>query len=346
MKRLIFLILVTLLPMLASAYDAEIGGICYDFSGDEATVTRDNNGNSYSGVIVIPESVTCGGKSYSVTSIDHDAFSNCAGLTAVTIPESVTSIGNAAFQGCRALNSVIIPKGMTKIDQNVFMNCSSLKSVSIPEGVTSIGIAAFSGCSSLASVTIPNSVTSIGNVAFGGCRSLTSITIPEGITSIGFSTFNGCSGLKSVVIPNSVSTIGGEAFYNCSSLTSVIIPASVTNIDNEAFYGCNSLTDVYCYAIEPPSVKTRFEDELWDGYPFNQYYIKEHTTLHVPAGSLEKYKTAIRWSDFGTIVAITATGIANVEAVNGVTIYDLQGRKVSNPQKGIYIKEGRKVLIK
>ena len=27
-------------------------------------------------------------------------------------------------------------------------------------------------------------------------------------------------------------------------------------------------------------------------------------------------------------------------------VYDLQGRRVSNPKKGIYIKDGRKVLVK
>ncbi|MBO4549732.1 MAG: hypothetical protein J5733_03290, partial [Bacteroidaceae bacterium] len=27
-------------------------------------------------------------------------------------------------------------------------------------------------------------------------------------------------------------------------------------------------------------------------------------------------------------------------------VYDLQGRRISNPRKGIYIKDGRKVLIK
>lgn len=74
------------------------------------------------------------------------------------------------------------------------------------------------------------------------------------------------------------------------------------------FSVCSCLTDVYCYAIEPPSVKTQSEDEFWDGYPFNQYFIKEHTTLHVPASSLEKYKAALRWSDFGNIVAIAASG--------------------------------------
>lgn len=306
MKKFPFLILVALLPLIASAYDAKINSIYYNFSGNDAEVTYSNNDNNfgYSGSVVIPESVTYNGKIYRVKSIGGSAFGNCNGLTSVTIPESVTNIGNGAFQGCRALPSVIIPKGVTGIDQNVFMNCSSLKSVSIPEGVTSIGIAAFSGCSSLASVTIPNDVTSIGNGAFYGCSCLTSITIPKGITSIGFSTFHNCINLSSVTLPNSVTSIGGEAFMNCSNLNAITIPNSVTNIDSYAFDGCNSLTDVYCYATEPPSVQTRFEDKVWDGYPFDQYFIKEHTTLHVPAASVEKYKTTWPWSEFGNIVAL------------------------------------------
>ena len=39
MKRKLLLLLVALLPMIASAYQAKIGGIYYDFSGDNATVT-------------------------------------------------------------------------------------------------------------------------------------------------------------------------------------------------------------------------------------------------------------------------------------------------------------------
>ena len=306
MKRLIFLILLALLPMMASAYDAKINGISYNFSGSEAEVTYSNNDNTtnYSGSVVIPESVTYNGKPYSVTSIGNGAFGNCSGLTSVSIPESVTSIGHWAFQGCRSLSSVIIPNGVTVINQGVFANCSALTSVIIPDNVTSIDIAAFSNCGSLTSVTIPNNVTSIGNGAFAYCRSLTSIIIPEGITKIGYGTFQNCSSLTSFIIPNSVTTIDGEAFLDCSSLASVTIPNGVTNIEDGAFYGCSSLTDVYCYATEPPGVSTPYEDEVWDGYPFNQYYIKEHTTLHVPASSLEKYKTALRWSDFCNIVAI------------------------------------------
>ena len=42
------------------------------------------------------------------------------------------------------------------------------------------------------------------------------------------------------------------------------------------------------------------------------------------------------------------TGISSVEAAkaNGQAIYDLQGRRVQNAQKGIYIIGGRKVLVK
>jgi hypothetical protein len=47
-----------------------------------------------------------------VTSIGRNAFSNCSGITAVTIPNSVTSIGLGAFEGCRGLTSVTIGSGI------------------------------------------------------------------------------------------------------------------------------------------------------------------------------------------------------------------------------------------
>ena len=94
MKRKLLLLLVALLPMIASAYQAQIDGIYYDFSGDNATVTyKKEFSQGYSGEVVIPESVAYDGKTYSVTSIGQRAFYGCTGLTSVTIPNSVTSVG-------------------------------------------------------------------------------------------------------------------------------------------------------------------------------------------------------------------------------------------------------------
>ena len=54
----------------------------------------------------------------SVTSIGDLAFSGCAGLTSLTIPDGITSIGSYAFSGCTGLTSVTIPASVTEIGSN------------------------------------------------------------------------------------------------------------------------------------------------------------------------------------------------------------------------------------
>lgn len=58
-----------LLPLIASAYDADIDGIYYEFSGNKATTTCVST--VYSSDMVIPEFITYSGKTYSVTSIGY-----------------------------------------------------------------------------------------------------------------------------------------------------------------------------------------------------------------------------------------------------------------------------------
>ena len=65
----------------------------------------------------------------SVTSIGRGAFLRCYGLTSVTISNSVTSIGENAFQECKGLTSVTIPHSVTSIGESAFSRCSGLTSV-------------------------------------------------------------------------------------------------------------------------------------------------------------------------------------------------------------------------
>ncbi len=250
MKLRLLLLLVVLLPMVASAYDAEIDGVYYEFSGSEATVTyKDIYYNSYSEAIVIPKSVYNNGRTYTVTSIGDYAFYKCSGLTSVTIPNSVTIIWHSAFSYCSSLTSITIPNSVTSIGDGTFNNCNSLTSIAIPESVTRIGSIVFANCSSLTSVTIGSGVTSIGNYAFYSCNSLSDVwcyaeNVPStnndafSNSSIGSATLHvptGCleiykatspwSGFKSIVGPEHVITyiLDGNEYKSYSKCEGEVI---------------------------------------------------------------------------------------------------------------------------
>ena len=159
-----------------------------------------------------------GGVYTSNDKLGYAAFSDCSGLTSLTIPSSVTSIGEYAFDGCSGLTSLTIPSSVTSIGEYAFYGCSGLTSLTIPSNVTSIGESAFDGCSGLTSLTIPSSVTSIGYCAFWGCSGLTSFTIPSSVTSIGWGAFCGCSGLTSIyVYTEKLPNMGRDVFDGCDA---------------------------------------------------------------------------------------------------------------------------------
>lgn len=57
------------------------------------------------GDLIIPDSVTHNGITYTVTKIVY-AFYQCTGLTTITIPNSVTYIDESSFKNCSGLTSV------------------------------------------------------------------------------------------------------------------------------------------------------------------------------------------------------------------------------------------------
>ena len=298
----------------------------------------------------------------SVTSIGDNTFWNCTSLTSVTIGKSVTDIDEYVFYNCAELSSIVVEGGNTKYDSRD--NCNALietstntlilgcKNTIIPNSVTSIGESAFEkriglisvnipnsvsniekrafyNCSGLISITIPNSVTTIGRSAFSKCTSLTSITIPNSVTSIDYGTFLDCIGLTSVTIENS--SISESAFQNCTSLTSITIGNSVATIGNYAFYNCSGLTSIVSKNPVPPTCGSDVFYEV----------NTETTTLMVPDESLSLYQSADTWKNFLNIIDGNMTGVEETlvdETEVPVEYYKLNGVKVENPGKGIYIK--------
>ena len=141
----LLLILLIFSSFYALAYDCKVDGIYYNLNNDDKTASvtymglgSSDNKDAYVGNIIIPESITYSGTTYSVTSIGDAAFLECSGLTSVTIPNSVTSIGGHAFYNCSRLTSVTIGNSVTSIGDSAFKDCSGLTSLTIGEKVTKI----------------------------------------------------------------------------------------------------------------------------------------------------------------------------------------------------------------
>ena len=234
--------------------------------------------------LVIPEGIT---------SIRNEAFSQCTGLTSVTIGNSVTSIGNNAFEDCIGLTDVFIGNSVTEIGWVAFDGCTSLKNVSLGNSVTIIWGSAFEGCTNLTSIEIPNSVTDIGGNAFSGCTSLSNVSLGNSLMTINGGAFKGCTELKSIDIPNTVITVGGLAFNGCTGLTSVNIGNSVSSIGQEAFMNCPSIEMVTCKASTPPYLT---------GLNIFTTNVFNHAPLHVPTGSERAYMAHEGWGQFLTII--------------------------------------------
>lgn len=250
MKKLFITLLLTLAAITtAMAYDFEEDGIYYNISSNtEVTVTYKSfdwysPANSYPGDVVIPETVTHDGNTYTVTAIGYMAFWGSS-VTSVVIPNTVKRIGAKAFYERSSLRSLTLSDSLESIGEAAFSGCRFLEiDLVIPNSVTMIGPEAFKSCFFLKSLTIGNSIKSLPQGVFWGCN-VKSITIPDNVEYIGAEAFYSCDDLINLTIGNSVQTIGEEAFLGCNSLTDLSIPKSVTSIGNHAFSGCSGLTTV------------------------------------------------------------------------------------------------------
>ena len=309
----------------ALPYDFEQDGLCFKVHGNEASVVnREYSYNSYTGNVVIPETVTYNGQTLTVTAIGNNAFNRCSALTGVVIPQTVKKIGNYAFNGCTRLSRVTIPNNVTSVGYAAFNGCTSLSQLSLGH-IRDIGYYAFADCTKLKQLSLPGSVHSIGDGAFSGCTGLTKVNTGDGATSLGYASFAHCWRLKDVVIGNAVNTIGESAFSGCYSLTNVKVGLSVEQIEEKAFEDCISLTSLTMMPELPPYLvdENCFPDEAYS-----------QATLYVPMISEEDYMFCERWDRFEHVVGIDMEvnradvnhdGEVNIADVNAVITAIMSG---------------------
>lgn len=251
-------------------YDFEQDGIYYKiYYGNELGVTRiDNNGNTYSGDVVIPGTIVFNGETYTVAQINANAFYNCPNLTSVTIPATVRYMLNAFSDsqatGLASITCLAItpPTGMLEMTDGQYANVT----VTVPKNSVSIYKAA-NGWSQFATINgmtydfaldglfyeirgagevmvtreNSNSYSNVYEVHVPATASLAGVSYD--VTAINNHAFYQCPGLQTVYLPSSVRSIGDYAFYGCPYLTSFDF-ADVDSIGSYSFAHCTSLATV------------------------------------------------------------------------------------------------------
>ena len=115
------------------------------------------------------------------------------------------------------------------------------------------------------------------------------------------------------------------------------ISNTIESIGNYAFANCNNL-----YEIKIGSKKAITANEnIFSNDAYN------NACLYVPVGRKDFYTKTSPWNNF-IIHEMDFTGIDELKDEDGKvkTIYDLNGRVVETPNKGLYIINGKKVFIK
>lgn len=270
-----------------------------------------------------------------VTTIGSLAFMGCRELQSINIPASVSTISALAFYDCPKIIDITLSNSLIEIGDQAF-SYTNITSIEIPKSVTILGLNPFSYIPSLTKLSVkkghplfnsdpnsnaiietatntlvagcrysivPNTITVVGKAAFMGCKGRTELSLPNSVKTINDSAYFDCIDLKSIDIPNSVTTIGSEAFSWCTSATSLTIGENVNSIGGRAFWGCEKIKTVTCNAIVVPILGKDVFSYMFGG---NIHL----ATLYVPAESIEAYKMAEQWKEFGSILPIEQTPYA------------------------------------
>ena len=265
-----------------------------------------------SGVLDIPATVSDGRTTYKVTAIGDRAFSGCAKLTHVVIPNSVQKIGAYAFYGCSGIKGrLTIGPEVASIGASAFYGCGAVSEVEfLAKRCTfmggSISTTVFGNCRGLRRIIFGPSVESIPDYAFSGSEALSdSLSLPKSLRSIGAYAFAYCSKLSgNLTLPDNLETLGECAFHQCHSLRHLVLGSSLKRVGGRAFYHCVGLRQVRIKSIAPPEiVATTFAD------------ISKGVKVLVPCVSKSLYANSGFWNKVGSIESYGSCTVSIVGAM-------------------------------
>ena len=340
----------------------------------------------FTGSLTLPNSVTtigdaafraCGSftnleLSNTLSVIPNQAFMHCRSLSGeLVIPASVTEIGNNAFSDCQNLNAVTgqvtLPKSLKKIGYYVFSNTNNIKTVnfqSLPEGISgflgqkkkAVSLSDESYISDKASGTV-NEISYTRQMS----NNWGTLVLPYSLTLTGSEPYH----------LYSIDNMTGEELVlkQLEGVVAAGTPCVVKRNGTEAELTFGTNQAALKMAIDgKPVGGMKFRGTYWTEDVNSGYVISKNSFWNVEElkGSTSvngvKVNPFRAWLD-GTSAKAPArlsmridgstTGIDAIDALNDAEAeyYDLSGKRLDEPQKGVNIvrmKSGKtkKIIIK
>ena len=284
--------------------------------------------DTYQGDLVIPETVQYGGKTYTVYSIDYDAFRNNHSLTSITIPKTISSLnGTSEWRNLNSLTSITvdadnpyyktidgvlydkdvtkivcypsrkggvytIPSTITTIQENTFPRSTILDELIIPASVTKIESGAFEYDAKIKKLTIADATTELaigrGNLGFDGFTD--EYGSYQNYTTV-------LTQLEEIYWGRNLKYTGSQyatAFGNSYNLKKIVFGPNVTTIPKYSFKNCH-----YIYEVD---VKGGIGQ--WCNFDFTEPYTSPFSSAYIGGGMYPEAVVLFNGSELSGAVVV------------------------------------------
>lgn len=292
----------------------------------------------------------------------YSTFSDAYDLSGhIVVPEGIEVIGEWAFSAT-AITGITLPSTLKDENSNPFYNERAL------------GANVFNGCTKLESVELPAGVVKLYDSTFAGCTSLKEFTIPATVTSIGTQVFANSGVIDLYAESAKPAKASYEAFRDMNENCIVHVPVGAIAAYRQADEWKNFIY-ILDANTPAPSVRVSTTATVVDGLTVGELFIvsgdEKLTSVELPIGDTVTFVAVpAEGYVFDYVTRVTDGSDDSVDAGDSYTAqredvvkgaifkgvfrkkgaigavgadsaapvyYDLQGRPVANPDKGIYI---------
>ena len=238
--------------------------------------------------LIIPDSITNNGSTYSITEIGTKSFNKYTRFKISSISSKITKIGNYAFDECR-MNSYPDLNNIRDIGYLAFAS-NNFIAANLPNTIEKVDDAAFGYCTKLKEITTPESSSYIckdeQGIIYDIMKTriiwvslfLENVTLPLTIQSIPRHLF-AYSLIKEIIIPPLCNNIGYRSFRRCDNLSKIKFTGNIKSIDTEVFSDCSNIKVIEYHGltkIGSVDIKSDVIVRTCNQYKYSQCFGREH----------------------------------------------------------------------